>query len=250
MFVVFIIGVVGGLGWVIVKCFVQSYWCIVVMDVDKEGLYVLNVQVLLDVSGVVDLCSVDNCYILMLKIFVCIGCFDVLVNVVGVWCEGFVENFIEEDFDFVLGVNFKVFFYMCQVVIFYLKENQGSIVNIFSDFGCQVYWGLVVYCVSKVVLIMLSKILVLELVEQGVWVNVVLLVDIVMLMFDYQVECYGMGNLDGYKCVLLKDYLQGKVVCFICLEEVVELVWYFCGFQVEVIMGVDLVVDFGLFVGC
>ncbi|MEG7264420.1 SDR family oxidoreductase, partial [Pseudomonas aeruginosa] len=68
-------------------------------------------------------------------------------------------------------------------------------------------------------------------------------------MLDYQAERYGMGNPDGYKRALLKDYPQGKAARFIRPEEVAELVWYLCGPQAEAITGADLAVDFGLSAG-
>nr|WP_238569160.1 SDR family oxidoreductase [Pseudomonas aeruginosa] len=182
------------------------------------------------------------------------GCYhgtvdDTLVNAAGVWREGPVENFTEEDFDLVLGVNLKASFYMCQAAIPYLKENQGSIVNISSDSGRQAYRGSAAYCASKAALTMLSKTLALELAEQGVRVNAVSPADIATPMLDYQAERYGMGNPDGYKRALLKDYPQGKAARFIRPEEVAELVWYLCGPQAEAITGADLAVDFGLSAG-
>ncbi|MGG6872321.1 UNVERIFIED_CONTAM: SDR family NAD(P)-dependent oxidoreductase [Pseudomonas aeruginosa] len=261
--VVLITGAAGGLGRAIAKRFAQSHWRIAATDVDKEGLHALNAQVPLDASGVADLRSADNCHTLMSKILARTGRLDALVNAAGVWREGPVENFTEEDFDLVLGVNLKASFYMCQAAIPYLKENQGSIVNISSDSGRQAYRGSAAYCASKAALTMLSKTLALELAEQGVRVNAVALelaeqgvrvnavspADIATPMLDYQAERYGMGNPDGYKRALLKDYPQGKAARFIRPEEVAELVWYLCGPQAEAITGADLAVDFGLSAG-
>lgn len=223
--VVLITGAAGGLGRAIAKRFAQSHWRIAATDVDKEGLHALNAQVPLDASGVADLRSADNCHTLMSKILARTGRLDALVNAAGVWREGPVENFTEEDFDLVLGVNLKASFYMCQAAIPYLKENQGSIVNISSDSGRQAYRGSAAYCASKAALTMLSKTLALELAEQGVRVNAVSPADIATPMLDYQAERYGMGNPDGYKRALLKDYPQGKAARFIRPEEVAELVW-------------------------
>ena len=208
--VVLITGAAGGLGRAIAKRFAQSHWRIAATDVDKEGLHALNAQVPLDASGVADLRSADNCHTLMSKILARTGRLDALVNAAGVWREGPVENFTEEDFDLVLGVNLKASFDMCQAAIPYLKENQGSIVNISSDSGRQAYRGSAAYCASKAALTMLSKTLALELAEQGVRVNAVSPADIATPMLDYQAERYGMGNPDGYKRALLKDYPQGK----------------------------------------
>lgn len=246
--VVLITGAAGGLGRAIAKRFAQSHWRIAATDVDKEGLHALNAQVPLDASGVADLRSADNCHTLMSKILArrtsrrpgeCRGRL----------ARGPVENFTEEDFDLVLGVNLKASFYMCQAAIPYLKENQGSIVNISSDSGRQAYRGSAAYCASKAALTMLSKTLALELAEQGVRVNAVSPADIATPMLDYQAERYGMGNPDAYKRALLKDYPQGKAARFIRPEEVAELVWYLCGPQAEAITGADLAVDFGLSAG-
>lgn len=124
--VVLITGAAGGLGRAIAKRFAQSHWRIAATDVDKEGLHALNAQVPLDASGVADLRSADNCHTLMSKILARTGRLDALVNAAGVWREGPVENFTEEDFDLVLGVNLKASFYMCQAAIPYLKETRAA----------------------------------------------------------------------------------------------------------------------------
>ena len=84
---------------------------------------------------------------------------------------------------------------MCQAAIPYLKENQGSIVNISSDSGRQAYRGSAAYCASKAALTMLSKTS-LELAEQGVR-STPCRRRISPPMLDYQAERYGMGNPDA-----------------------------------------------------
>ncbi|AGI26839.1 SDR family NAD(P)-dependent oxidoreductase [Pseudomonas sp. MT3] len=247
--VVLITGAAGGLGKAIAKRFAQSHWRIAATDVDKAGLHALNAQVPLDATAVGDLRRADNCHSLVSDILARTGRLDALVNAAGVWREGPVEDFNEDDFDLVMGVNLKAAFYMCQAATPYLKENHGCIVNISSDSGRQAYRGSAAYCASKAALTMLTRTLALELAEAGVRVNAISPADIATPMLDYQAERYGQGNPDSYKRALLKDYPQGKASRFIRPEEVAELVWYLCKPESEAITGADLAIDFGLSAG-
>ncbi|KAF1070253.1 MAG: 4-formylbenzenesulfonate dehydrogenase TsaC1/TsaC2 [Pseudomonas citronellolis] len=247
--VVLITGAAGGLGKAIAKRFAQSHWRIAATDVDKAGLHALNAQVPLDASVVADLRRADNCHSLMSDILARTGRLDAMVNAAGVWREGPVERFNEDDFDLVLGVNLKAAFYLCQAAIPHLKESRGSIVNISSDSGRQAYRGSAAYCASKAALTMLTRTLALELAQDGVRVNAISPADIATPMLDYQAERYGDGNPAAYKRALLKDYPQGSTSRFIRPEEVADLVWYLCGPQSEAITGADLAIDFGLSAG-
>lgn len=247
--VILITGAAGGLGRAIAKRFSQSRWRVTASDVDKAGLHALNTLVPLDFSATTDLRSAANCHELIAEAMVATGRLDAVVNAAGVWREGPVATFAEDDFDLVLGVNLKAAFYMSQAAIPHLKESRGCIVNIASDAGRQAYRGSAAYCASKAALVMLSKTLALELAEHGVRVNAVSPGDIATPMLDYQAERYGQGNPIGYKRELLSLYPQGREARFLRPEEVAELVWYLCQPQAEAITGADLAIDFGLSAG-
>jgi NAD(P)-dependent dehydrogenase (short-subunit alcohol dehydrogenase family) len=247
--VVLITGAAGGLGRAIAKRFSQSRWRVTGTDVDKSGLHALNTQVPLDFSTTADLRSAANCHELIAKVMASTGRLDAVINAAGVWREGAVAHFSEEDFDQVMGVNLKAAFYLSQAAIPHLKEFRGCIVNISSDAGRQAYRGSAAYCASKAALNMLSKTLALELAEHGVRVNAVSPGDIATPMLDYQAERYGKGNPNAYKRELLSQYPQGREARFLRPEEIAELVWYLCQPQAEAITGADLAIDFGLSAG-
>lgn len=247
--VILITGAAGGLGRAIAKRFSQSRWRVTATDVDKTGLHALNTVVPLDFSATTDLRSAANCHELIAEAMVATGRLDAVVNAAGVWREGPVAAFAEEDFDLVMGVNLKAAFYMSQAAIPHLKESRGCIINIASDAGRQAYRGSAAYCASKAALVMLSKTLALELAEHGIRVNAVSPGDIATPMLDYQAERYGKGNPSAYKRELLRDYPQGREARFLRPEEVAELVWYLCQPQAEAITGADLAIDFGLSAG-
>lgn len=125
--IVFVIGVVSGIGVVCLVWFVVGGWVIVVFD----WVFVLVVYVVTrgDVVVVVD------CDWVVVDALVCMGWFDVVVNVVGVWGEGFVEEIIEVEWDWVVDVNLKGIFFVCRVVIALLVVMGGSIVNLLFDVG-------------------------------------------------------------------------------------------------------------------
>lgn len=101
------------------------------------------------------------------------GRLDALVNAAGIWREGPVEHFSEEDFDLVLGVNLKAVFFMCKAAIPHLRATQGSIVNISSDAGRQGNRNAAAYCASKGGVALLTKTLALDLAPDGVCCNAV-----------------------------------------------------------------------------
>jgi NAD(P)-dependent dehydrogenase (short-subunit alcohol dehydrogenase family) len=247
--VILITGAAGGLGSAIAKRFSQSHWRVAATDVDKAGLHELNTRVPLDFSTTADLRNAANCHELIAATMVATGRLDAVINAAGVWREGPVAEFGEEDFDRVMGVNLKAAFYISQAAIPHLKDSRGCIVNIASDAGRQAYRGSAAYCASKAALVMLSKTLALELAEHGVRVNAVSPGDIATPMLDYQAERYGKGNPKAYKRELLNLYPQGREARFLRPEEIAELVWYLCQPQAEAITGADLAIDFGLSAG-
>lgn len=112
--VVIVIGVVCGIGFVVVKCFVMDGVKVVIVDVDDE----VGEVVVEDLSGfglvfyiycnVVECFDVCNMVVEILNVF---GDIDVLVNNVGIVVGVDFFEFEEEDFDWVLLINFKGVFF-------------------------------------------------------------------------------------------------------------------------------------------
>ena len=177
------------------------------------------------------------------------GRIDALVNAAGVWREGPVESFSEEDFDLLMDVNVKAAFFACAAAIPHLRDSRGTIINIASDAGHQGNRNAAAYCASKAALTLLSKTLALDLAPDGIRVNAVSPGDIATPMLDFQAERYGEGDPQGYKRDLLKLYPQGASARFIRPEEIAELVWFLCQPYAEAITGANLAMDFGLSAG-
>lgn len=159
---VLVTGAAGGVGRALVEHF------------KKQGCKVFATDLTaLEVDYPADIRRSAACKAVVAAAVAAMGRLDVLINAAGVWREGPVEECSEEDFDLVLDVNLKGTFFMCAAAIPYLKESEGSIVNISSDAGRQGNKNAAAYCASKGGVTLLSKTLALDLAPFGVRCNAI-----------------------------------------------------------------------------
>lgn len=247
--VVLITGAAGGLGRALAQRFHQGNWRLVVTDQNAAGLAELGHTLPLAGSITADLRRAAACREVVERTLGRAGRLDALVNAAGVWREGPVESFSEEDFDLVMAANLKAPFFMCSAAIPHLKETRGCIVNISSDAGHQGNQNAAAYCASKGGLTLLGKTLALDLAPHGVRVNTVSPGDIDTPMLQFQAERYGNGNPRAYFRDLLAKYPQGEQARFVQPAEVAELVYFLCQPHAAAITGADLAIDLGLSAG-
>ena len=247
--VVVISGAAGGVGRAVAHRFHASGWRIAALDQREDGLQTLAAEVPTAASVAADLRGADACRHAIAEVVRQCGRIDALVNAIGVWREGPVEDADEADFDLVLAVNLKAPFFLCSAAIPHLKATRGSIVNVSSDAGHQGNQNAAIYCASKGGLTLLSKTLALDLAPYGVRVNSVSPGDINTPMLRFQAERYGGGDVDGYLQGLLAKYPQGAGARFIEAEEVAELIHFLCQPAARAITGADLAIDMGLSTG-
>ena len=247
--VVLITGAAGGLGRALAQRFHQGNWRVVVTDQNAAGLAQLGHEMPLAGSITADLRTADACRDVVERTLGRVGRLDALVNAAGIWREGPVEEFSEEDYDLLMAVNLKAPFFMCSAAIPHLKESRGCIVNISSDAGHQGNRNAAAYCASKGGLTLLGKTLALDLAPHGVRVNTVSPGDIDTPMLQFQAERYGNGNPRAYFRELLDKYPQGERARFVQPAEVAELVHFLCQSGAVAIIGADLAIDLGLSAG-
>ncbi len=247
--VVLITGAAGGLGRALAQRFHQGNWRVVVTDQNAAGLAQLGHEMPLAGSIPADLRTAAACRDVVERTLGRVGRLDALVNAAGIWREGPVEEFSEEDYDLLMAVNLKAPFFMCSAAIPHLKETRGCIVNISSDAGHQGNQNAAAYCASKGGLSLLGKTLALDLAPHGVRVNTVSPGDIDTPMLAFQAEQYGNGDPKGYYRSLLAKYPQGDKARFVQPGEVAELVYFLCQPAASAITGADLAIDLGLSAG-
>jgi len=92
-----------------------------------------------------------------------LGGLDVLVNSAGVDKHGWIEDYDETTWDWILDVNLKGTFFCIQAALPALRESHGNIVNLASDAGLIGQQRLTVYCASKGGVVNMTRAMALEL---------------------------------------------------------------------------------------
>ena len=247
--VVLITGAAGGVGSALVARFLASDWQVFATDANADGLTELDQRHALVGSLTTDIRKPAHCNAVVAAAIEAAGRLDALINAAGVWREGPVEAFSEEDFDLVLDVNLKAAFFMCAAAIAHLRQTRGAIVNISSDAGRQGNPNAAAYCASKGGLSIFTKALALDLAPYGVRCNAVSPGDIETPMLKFQAEHYGNGDPQAYYRELLGKYPQGDQARFIQPEEVAELAFFLCQPGARSITGADMAIDQGVSAG-
>jgi len=115
--------------------------------------------------------SVENLVTRVLEDF---GRIDILVNSAGVIDRGPVEDFTEEQYDYIMNINLKGLFFCCQLVgKEMIKQGRGKIINISSNVSEVIQAGRVVYAASKAGVSHLTRGLALEWAKHNINVNAI-----------------------------------------------------------------------------
>jgi NAD(P)-dependent dehydrogenase (short-subunit alcohol dehydrogenase family) len=102
------------------------------------------------------------------------GRIDILVNSAGVIDRGPVEDFSEEQYDYIMNINLKGLFFCCQLVgKEMIKQGRGKIINISSNVSEVIQAGRVVYAASKAGVSHLTRGLALEWAKHNINVNAI-----------------------------------------------------------------------------
>ena len=171
-------GGAGGLGFETASALGQLGSRIVLVDLNEEALKKSasdlegsGIEVLPIVCNITDKKSVESCIAQVTDKW---GRIDNLINCAGVAHLEPAETFDEKKWDFVINVNLKGTFLMCQQAgKVMLKQNKGRIVNFSSVRGFQGRANDMAYSPSKGAVNMLTKSLAIEWATKNISVNAV-----------------------------------------------------------------------------
>lgn len=122
------------------------------------------------VWDVADVCSANENLLKAVSLF---GKIDTFVNNAGVWQGISWDNVSEQDYDYIVDINAKGLFFMCQSEMMYMVNNflQGKIINITSVEGIRSSFN--PYNVSKWGANCITKGLAQEGIKHGIVVNAI-----------------------------------------------------------------------------
>lgn len=146
-------------------------------------------------------------------------------------CEGIVLESSFEDWNVILQVNLIVFFFLIKVVMLYLIEIKGLIVNIGLIEGFGFNFCYFVYCVFKVGLYGFICVVVVDYGFDGVccnvvvsgWIDIDLNVVFIESFGDFEVFCVKIGDIYLFRCFgVFKEV--GVLVVWFVLDVVVFVI--------------------------
>ncbi|MCH5584294.1 SDR family NAD(P)-dependent oxidoreductase [Shimazuella sp. AN120528] len=172
--VAIVTGASRGVGYEIVKQFVQIGYRVVATARDKESLNKLTEiapEQILPIAC--DITKQNQVKDVIEQAIAKWGKLDILVNNAGVGHFAPVDELTEEQWDEMLDVNSKGPFLTCKYAIPHLKATKGHIVNISSGAGLGAFARGGGYCASKFALMALSDALTQELKPHHVRVSTI-----------------------------------------------------------------------------
>lgn len=151
--IVFITGAARGLGYGMAEAFAQEGARIIIADINAD-MAAESARTIAEKHGVeteshaIDVTSVESIKGVFEQIRQKHGRLDVLVNNAGIQIRRPSKEFLEKDWDQLMGVNLKGPFFCCQQAAL-LMENGGAIVNISSGTSLRTTPGRAPYVISK-----------------------------------------------------------------------------------------------------
>ena len=215
-------GAASGMGRAVVDAFLDAGASVLLADIDEARL----ATVVREAGSAADRCEarrVDvsravDCEAMVAAALARFGRLDILVTSAGVWSEGPSDEITDADWDRLMDVNLRGVFNSCRAAIPALRESRGSIVNIGSRAGDGAVPEVLLYCVSKAGVNMLTRVLALELAPSLVRVNAVCPSDVDTPFLQAQARDYGGDDPEGYLAALRRRLPQGELGRFVKAE--------------------------------
>jgi NAD(P)-dependent dehydrogenase (short-subunit alcohol dehydrogenase family) len=172
--VVVVVGAASGIGRETAKRYSEEGATVVVADVSpavEETFGLLDGQGAF--SQITDITKLDECQALMQRVVDEHGRIDVMSAISGVVQEAApVSELTEAEWDRVMNVNLKGYFFLCKAVTPHMMERKaGSIVLTASFWGRKGFALYAAYCASKAGVVSLTQTLSEEMAPYGVRVN-------------------------------------------------------------------------------
>ena len=181
--VVIITGAAGGIGFEIARAFISEGAYTVLVDSSEKVLDIFNHEDNQSKSSQLifktDLTDINEINKVVSKTIKSWGKIDILINTVGVNVRKNIDQYTEEDFDWIYNVNVKSIFNISNCVANEMKKNNyGKIINFGSiqSFTCwngKGTFSLAPYCASKSAIIALTRSFALDLAKYQINVNAI-----------------------------------------------------------------------------
>ncbi len=174
---VVITGGARGIGFAIAEKLAEEGARIIIADINRDQAE--EAQAKLRVTGVechaykVDVSKVEQIETFFVQLKATFGGIDILINNAGIQIRNPSMDFLEKDWDLLMGINLKAVFFCSQQAARIMCGTGGVIVNISSGTSTQTTPGRAPYVISKAGVNALTAVLAAEWAKENIRVNAV-----------------------------------------------------------------------------
>ena len=239
MSVVLVTGASSGIGAAIAIAFAEQGWDVMAAGRDEARLDEVAEVSDRIVTWAGDLETSEDCDDLIADTLDEFGRLDCLVNNAGVFVPADITETSDEDWRHTLTINLDVPFYLSRAAMPQLLQNEGSIINIASDWGVRGGARAVAYCASKGGLVLMTRAMARDHAADGVRINAICPGDIDTPMLTSEARAKGIDE-DEYVEQAAAAIPSGRVGT---PEEVAALALFLAGDAATHINGTAMLID-------
>ena len=239
MSVVLVTGASSGIGAAIAIAFAEQGWDVMAAGRDEARLDEVAEVSDRIVTWAGDLETSEDCDDLIADTLDEFGRLDCLVDNAGVFVPADITETSDEDWRHTLTINLDVPFYLSRAAMPQLLQNEGSIINIASDWGVRGGARAVAYCASKGGLVLMTRAMARDHAADGVRINAICPGDIDTPMLTSEARAKGIDE-DEYIEQAAAAIPSGRVGT---PEEVAALALFLAGDAATHINGTAMLID-------
>lgn len=239
MSVVLVTGASSGIGAAIAIAFAEQGWDVMAAGRDEARLDEVAEVSDRIVTWAGDLETSEDCDDLIADTLDEFGRLDCLVNNAGVFVPADITETSDEDWRHTLTINLDVPFYLSRAAMPQLLQNEGSIINVASDWGVRGGARAVAYCASKGGLVLMTRAMARDHAADGVRINAICPGDIDTPMLTSEARAKGIDE-DEYIEQAAAAIPSGRVGT---PEEVAALALFLAGDAATHINGTAMLID-------
>jgi len=239
MSVVLVTGASSGIGAAIAIAFAEQGWDVMAAGRDEARLDEVAEVSDRIVTWAGELETSEDCDDLIADTLDEFGRLDCLVNNAGVFVPADITETSDEDWRHTLTINLDVPFYLSRAAMPQLLQNEGSIINIASDWGVRGGARAVAYCASKGGLVLMTRAMARDHAADGLRINAICPGDIDTPMLTSEARAKGIDE-DEYIEQAAAAIPSGRVGT---PEEVAALALFLAGDAATHINGTAMLID-------
>lgn len=239
MSVVLVTGASSGIGAAIAIAFAEQGWDVMAAGRDEARLDEVAEVSDRIVTWAGELETSEDCDDLIADTLDEFGRLDCLVNNAGVFVPADITETSDEDWRHTLTINLDVPFYLSRAAMPQLLQNEGSIINVASDWGVRGGTRAVAYCASKGGLVLMTRAMARDHAADGVRINAICPGDIDTPMLTSEARAKGIDE-DEYIEQAAAAIPSGRVGT---PEEVAALALFLAGDAATHINGTAMLID-------